>query len=360
MKKSLLALAVLGAFAGAATAQTNVTITGILKTGLSHYDMDDVVGRAGGSSLNMTDGSSRIIIRGTEDLGGGLKGIFQVDNRLPMEQGTGSLAGGNTFIGLAGGFGQIRLGKLDQYYGLGTDSHAGRATSLSASSISILSYVGDGSEAIANASRTQNLIRWDSPSWGGFTVGLGYSTGYTGDSGTVGDSSKGSAISADVAYRSGPLMVGLGYWSAENEPKTTEQEGLRIAGSYQFGVFSVGLTYDQSSRGPKGAGNLERDAWSIPLTAKLGPGTLLVTYSQAGDVDVKGAGKANDSGAKMWSVGYDYPLSKRTSLGVSYATIDNDANAAYALFTGSGLGQLQVPVAGQDVSQFYVGLRHTF
>jgi predicted porin len=360
MKKSLLALAVLGAFAGAATAQTNVTLTGILKTGLSYYDLDSVAGVGGGSSLSMNDGSSRIIIRGTEDLGGGLKGIFQVDNRLPMEQGTGGLAGGNTFIGLAGGFGQIRLGRLDQYYGLGTDQHGARATALNASSISILSYVGDASEAIANASRTQNLIRWDSPNWGGFTAGFGYSTGYAGDAVAVGDPSKGDAISVDLAYRNGPLMVGLGYWTAKNEAKTTEQEGIRLAGSYQFGIFSVGLTYDKSSRGPIGTGNLERDAWSIPLTAKLGPGLAMLTYSQAGDVDVQGFGKASDSGAKMWSIGYDYPLSKRTSLGISYAQIDNEANAAYALYTGSSLGQMPNPAFGQDVSRLYIGLRHTF
>jgi predicted porin len=72
-----------------------------------------------------------------------------------------------------------------------------------------------------------------------------------------------------------------------------------------------------------------------------------------------GGSKQNDTGAKMYALGYDYPLSKRTSLGVSYAVINNDSSASYGLYNRSA-ADLNAPTAGQDTKQFYVGVRHAF
>ncbi len=355
MKKSLLAVAVAAALPAAAFAQSNVTLSGIVKAGIANTKMSN--GAVNGSGTSLDDGSSRFIISGSEDLGGGLKGIFMVDTRFRPDTGTGTLASGNAFVGLAGGFGTIRIGRLDQYYGFGTDSHGGRATALQHSNISLLSYVGSAAlGAIANASRTPNIVRYDLPAMGGLSGGIGYSFNFAGDDGLVGKVADGNAWTVDLAWRGGPFTVGGAYWNAEADmaAPTTKQDAWRVYGSYNFGVFSVGLTWD-SSEIKAGGVKYERDAWSIPLTAKLGAGTLLFTYTSADDVD----GFA-DTGAKMYTLGYDYPLSKRTSVGVSYTQLKNDANASYALFTMSALGGHTNPTPGQDVRQFYVGLRHTF
>ena len=140
MKKTLLAVAV-AALPAVAFAQTNVTLSGNIKSGVSMHKFSN--GASGnGSGNTVGDGSSKFIISGSEDLGGGLRAIFQWDNRLrPDDAGlaanSGSgiigneLAGGNSFVGVAGGFGQVRLGRLDQYYGMGIDGHAvARAQSL--------------------------------------------------------------------------------------------------------------------------------------------------------------------------------------------------------------------------------------
>ena len=199
MKKSLLALAVAAALPGVALAQSSVTLSGNVKLGLAQTKMSNgtanysvagfptAASPAGtvafannptnnGSSTGMADGSSRFILSGVEDLGGGLKAIFQMDQRFKGDdaQATGT-AGGNTFVGLAGGFGQVRLGKLDLYYGYGTDEHGIRATPLQHSNISILSYVGQSGNAIVSAGRSLNVVRYDSPKFGGLTFGLAFS-----------------------------------------------------------------------------------------------------------------------------------------------------------------------------------------
>src|SRR5436309_15281019 len=110
MKKSLLALAVLGAFAGAASAQSSVTLFGIVDVNARYGKTGDVKVKSLG-----TDGinSSRLGFRGVEDLGGGLKAGFHLEGALSPDDGT---AGGFNFrrrstVSLLGNFGEVRLGR---------------------------------------------------------------------------------------------------------------------------------------------------------------------------------------------------------------------------------------------------------
>jgi predicted porin len=98
---------------------------------------------------------------------------------------------------------------------------------------------------------------------------------------------------------------------------------------------------------------------SIPVVVPVGSGAVLLTYTKANDATVGGV-KFTNSGATMISVGYDYPLSKRTSVGVSYAKIDNKANASYNPYVYSALAGQSAVTAGQDSAQMYLGVRHSF
>lgn len=372
MKKTLLAVAVAAALPAAAFAQTNVTLSGNIKAGVTSSKFSN--GASGNGSINgIGDGSSKFIIAGTEDLGGGLKAIFQWDNRLrPDDAGlaanSGSgiigneLAGGNSFVGLAGSFGQVRVGRLDQYYGVGIDGHAGAATALTASSISLLSYL-NGAGTAAPATRTQNLVRFDSANYSGFTFGVGYSFAYAGQEGLsgssslAGDAQKGGAVAVDAAYAAGPLSAAVAYFDGKNEPKTTGTKGLRGTVKYNFGMFDVALTVDQSKNTSAGVED-KRTAYSLPVSAKLGPGRAMFTYTVAGDV--KGTNANNNTGAKFITVGYDYPLSKRTSLGVSYAVLNNESAAKYNMFTSAALHNMPVAGLGQDSKQLWVGVNHKY
>ena len=370
MKKSLVALAAFAAVG--AFAQSSVTLSGNVKGGVAHTKYSGAPA-GNGNGMSIADGSSRFIIGGTEDLGGGLKAVFQIDTRVRVDDNGGAptsspLGGGNTFVGLSGGLGMIQLGKLDTHYCLGSDSHGSRATALQASSCALLGFVNGGANAIANTSRSQNVVRYTSPNFSGFQAQANYSTSFAGPEGAVGEAGKGRAMQLGLNYGNGPLKAGVSFWDAKTESRVAgvargDQEAATAFVDWNFGVATVGLTFDRSEidRGLNGGASSEsrRSAFSIPVTVPLGAGTFLVTYTKAQRVKLNGTTVAN-TGAKMMSVGYDYALSKRTSLGVSYARINNESAAGYNLYTQAALNGTPNNAVGQDASQLYLGVRHAF
>jgi predicted porin len=375
MQKTLIGLAVLAA-AGVASAQSTVTLSGIVKGGLAQTRYTNGPAGTNGSNTAMGDGSSRFILSGREDLGGGMAAVFQSDTRWRVDDNgtaptSSPLAAGNTFVGLAGGFGQLRLGKLDTHYCLGSDEHGARATALYASSCALLGFVGGQAAPIAVTSRSVNAIRYDLPGslMTGLTGSLTYSTNPFGNDGGIGATGDGRALSAAVGYAAGPLALAASVWSARSEDRNiavarANQDAWTLHGSWRFGPAKVGLTYDNSAIENSAAGvaaftESKRTAWSIPVTVGVGAGTVLFTYTRTSDLEVGGADVAG-SGARLWSIGYDHALSKRTTVGVSYVNLNNAAAATYRLYTTTALINLPAIAAGQDQRQFYVGFRHTF
>ncbi|HTJ96662.1 MAG TPA: porin, partial [Rhodocyclaceae bacterium] len=100
----------------------------------------------------------------------------------------------------------------------------------------------------------------------------------------------------------------------------------------------------------------KRNGWAIPVSYNVGNHGIYVTYARVGDTKTN-AGTTADSSAKQWVLGYDYSLSKRTSVGVNYTKLNNDAGAVYNVANNKGTN---VGVAGSDVSQFYAGIRHAY
>jgi predicted porin len=385
MKKSLIALAVVAALPGVALAQSSVTISGNIKTGVSMFSADSAAGKVKDTALS--DGSSKFILSGTEDLGGGMAAIFQLDQRFNGSQsnrtaGANLIAGGNTFVGLRGGFGQIQFGNLDTHYGQGRDEFAARATSLGASSTSLLDFVGGASQPIANTSRIQNVIRYTTPVMSGFSAQVSHSLSPFGAEGGSGFSTglpatattkpgKGDGTAVQLNYAQGPIVAGISIWNAKIEGHQnavapalataagtlTGQDSVKIFGSYDLGVAKLGLTYDDSKyKRLGGTGDQKRDATSFSVTAPVtAAGAVLFHYTKANAM----SGFAN-TGATQVSLGYDHSLSKRTSLGVNYSKINNQANASYNYFTGTGLQDGPTVGAGHDTSMFFFGVNHKF
>ena len=368
-----------------------MTISGTVKAGFSNMQYSNgATAATNGTAQALADGSSQFHIKGIEDLGGGLKAEFQIDTRFRIDDNggagpvpTGAVASqigtGNTWLGLTGGFGTIRAGKMDTHYCLGADEHGVRATSLAASSCSLLGYVQTttANGAIANASRSTNMFRYISPNMSGLTLQANYSTSWAGTEGglnvglpnVAGNDGKGNAMNLRADYANGPLTAGLSYWNAKGEDQQatltrTGQRANTIAVGYNFGVAKIGLTYDVSAQRAAAANvaaftDTKRTAYSIPVVVPMGAHAVLFTYTSAGDSKTAGTTNAN-TGATMVSVGYDHALSKRTSLGVSYAKVDNKANASYNPFVYSALTGNGAVGVGQDTAQLYLGLRHTF
>jgi predicted porin len=373
MKKTLIALAAMATTT--AFAQSTVTLSGNVKAGLAQTKYSGAA-TGNGSATGLADGSSRFILSGSEDLGGGLRANFQVDTRFRIDDNGGvpaasPLAGGATFIGLSGKFGNLQIGKLDTHYCLGSDTHGTRATALQASSCGLLGYVNgsSGNAVIANASRSVNVTRYTSPNFSGLTFQGTYSTSFAGSEGAVGKTSGGSATNVRADYAKGPLTAGVSVWQAKGEDQTataarTGQKATTVAVNYNLGVATLGLTWDKSASRAAAANvaaftDTERTATSIPVTVPVGAGTVLFTYTKAGNTKTGSTTNAN-TGATLVSFGYDHALSKRTTVGVSYAKLDNKAAAGYVLYTQGALNGTAANGPGQDASQFYVGVRHTF
>jgi predicted porin len=379
MKKTLIALAAMATTT--AFAQSTVTLSGNVKAGLAQTKYSGAA-TGNGSATGLADGSSRFILSGSEDLGGGLRANFQVDTRFRIDDNGNAaagaanltaspLAGGATFIGLSGKFGNLQIGKLDTHYCLGSDTHGTRATALQASSCGLLGYVNGGgaAQSIANASRAVTVTRYTSPNFSGLTFQGTYSTSFSSSEGAVGKTSGGNATNVRADYVKGPLTAGLSVWQAKGEDQTataarTGQKATTLAVNYNLGVATLGLTWDKSAQRAAAANvaaftDTERTVTSFPVTVPMGAGSVLFTYSKAGNTKTGSTTNAN-TGATLVSFGYDYALSKRTTVGVSYAKLDNKSAAAYALYTQGALNGTPNNVAGQDASQFYVGVRHAF
>jgi len=372
MKKSLLALAVVAAMPAVALAQSSVTVSGNLKLGVASNSLG---GAGSGSGAGIMEGSSRFILSGSEDLGGGLKAVFQYDQRIkPDDAGNtaatastvannvsnASLANGNTFVGLAGGFGQVIAGRLDLHYGYGIDNHGAGATALQHSSISTLSYIG--ASPVASTTRSNNVVQYTLPAMGALNINAAYSFSPNGGSveSALG-SNRGNAYNLVGTYAAGALSAGASLWSGTGAGAAgarAEQKSTRVFGTYDLGVAKIGLTYDQSALTASGT-ETKRTAYSIPVTAPLGKGTAMLTYSKADDNKVAGVTAAG-TGATMTVVGYEYPLSKRTALGASYSILNNGSAGAYAMFTGAALGNVANGAAGTDYKSLYLGVNHKF
>ncbi|RJG01616.1 porin [Noviherbaspirillum sedimenti] len=382
MKKSLIALAVLGAFATAAQAQTNVQIGGRVQADIKSYKVGDVTtaGRVAKNELRVDDDeTSRFWLSGTEDLGGGLKALFYVENRFNTDVGTGQnaggngLANGNTYLGLSGNFGQVTVGKHtfmeDQGNAVQYGIKGGQAIpSGFLGSKNILNFVDTTNGARASGmstGRVNNSIQYVSPNFSGFKATVGFSTNPDGNEGTQagaapfnnGDYSKGQQYFLAGNYSNGPIFLNLAYYDQqlEGKPAVGDEKQVRLSGSYAFPFgLKVGAQFDRATI-EAGAVDRERNAWQIPVSYQFGANTILASFTKAGDIK----GQIN-SGAKMWTLGYDYALSKRTNVGVFYGKLDNDSNATYQPVDSGDTRNGSVLLGGESASIFAVAVKHTF
>ncbi len=388
MNKKLLAVAVAGALAapGLALAQSSVTISGIFKVSLDNQRLGGFTRAGQNSETRLADDSSRVIFNVVEDLGGGMQAIAQLDWRVTPDQGADSV-GGNNHVGLRSkSLGRVFFGRQDLHYFNRESNLTDLAGSLKADSISLLAFAGGGLTPIAAASRTPNVIHYTSPNWGGFTVIGAYSTnpnptGGGTAAGGVSESDIGSGVRRGRAFHINPnyaaanWQIGWSYWDSKNDGGIGaatlatvgggDQRSNRLYGSFKWAGFKLGLAWDKSrikagaTSGVIAAGTelSSRTAWSLPVMYTMGNNQFHAHYTRARD-DNRIAG---DNGARMVALSYQYTLSKRTSVGLTYAQIRNNAAAAYNFFTTASLGSASgLAVAGEDPRMFAGTIRHAF
>lgn len=333
MNKKLVALAVAGVVSAplAAQAQTaNVTLYGrvnataeIVQTRLADGTKPNI--------YRVSANSSRLGVRGTESLGGGLNAIFQIESSVSTDAGGGTLGGRETFVGLQGGWGTVKIGNFLAPY---DDIHPifGNVPTLATSILSTAAVWAQGpvSKALGGFdARLGNSIRYDSPNFSGFTGSFQASTGE--------NAAHAMIYSMGGFYANGPIKAGLAW---ERNEKTRgaglKDDAISLAGSYNFGIVTVGGVYERLKY-DAGGGDLKRDFYGVSATANLGPGQLYAFWGHANDgkgsaadgTQVGGLVRGGDTSVDQYEISYTYPLSKRTLTYVGYVRIDNDTNARY-------------------------------
>jgi len=392
MKKTLLAAALLAGFAGAASAQSSVTLYGVLDGGLRYQNWNLSNGPfskvdISTSSIAVVSGTqstSRFGVKGVEDLGSGNQAVWNLEGQVNVNDGsagTFSTWQRTSIIGLRNdAWGQVDIGRqlnlAFKFAGLPIDSAFG----VNAPIINISAVMG------VTAVRQSNMLMYQSPSFSGFKFGAQYSfnTGLTtGKQALTGASSNDAAtgssfdtgnnmrnISGAASYTNGGIYVSAVYdrfTPASNTVAGSNGGGVSswiVAGAYDAKVVKVGVAYNQVRGGlingqatssvssditnpmvnggivfADGAGT---NAWNINASAPVGAnGTVMAAYqglSHTGVVaDVGGATQLT------WGLGYSYAFTKRTNVYAIYSYVNN--------FQG---------IAGLSGNTGTVGIRHAF
>jgi GBP family porin len=416
MKKSLLTLAVLGTFA--ASAQAQVTIGGWMSAAPKYYKVGNVntAVRTAGQTMAAEyrvddDTNSRIWFTGKEDLGGGLDAHFFMESRFGGDNGSNAttfgLANGDTFLGLgsttAGTLDVGRISASTYVQGIvieldrtGSGNNFGTAT--------VLSDIGAFGML---KSRLNNVIRYKTPSLGGFvgTFAISPSVAEEGKvtSATMAQNNTyadGKFLALGANYTNGPIYANLYYHKLTQEglsgvsPRpsflTADQKEMRFSASYKLPIgVKVGLSVDRSTLdnlaagtvmgvfvpgisapittaaqgggSVKAVGAVSRTAWLIPVQYNMGDHGFYAKLGRAGSLsNWNAAPSGTKSGATYTEFAYDYALSKRTAVGVSLMKLKNDGSGTYQSFgsgsshNGSGL------YAGESVIVGQLNIKHSF
>jgi len=328
MKKPLLALIVLSAFAGVASAQTSITMYGIVDAGFV-YERNGPAGNVEKLTSGVQSGS-RLGFRGSEDLGGGTSAKFVLETGIAVDTGgfnQGGLAfARQSYVGLSSNWGSLTLGRQYTPHYLALNDIDPFGTGLA----------GNSQNLIPSVTRMNNTIKYSSPTWSGFVGELAYGFGEV-----PGDTTALRQIGASVGYVNGPLYTKIAYQSIENATGTDKARNTMAVGKWDFGLLVASLGYNET----KGIGADSRQ-WIAGASIPFGASTFLVSY-----IDNNDRNPANND-ATQWALGYTYAMSKRTNLYASYARINNDNGAAFTVGNASELG------TGNQA--FNIGFRHQF
>jgi predicted porin len=312
MKKSLLALAALTAFAGAASAQSSVTLYG-------RVDLS-VAKNPGSDTKNIQNGSgSRLGLRGSEDLGGGLSALFNIEHRFNADTGesqnfgvgaTGTnnrFWGGRSLVGLKGGFGQVVFGREYTTSFLGTQLWADPWGWDTVAAQNAITGLGGIAKVRNDSSITYNVAA------GGFSFGI-----QTAEATDTINKFQTKPLNFNVGYAGGPLRASFGYEKTGREGAGNEKM-WSIAASYDLGMVKPGFYYGKGTA----LNDADHKGMMFTATAPMGSGEFRASYGNL---------KANDTTvAKIIALGYHYSMSKRTTLYVDFANNSelNDNKSGY-------------------------------
>lgn len=355
MKKKIFAATMLAAFAGSASAQSSVSIYGIVDAAFVAES-----GGAAGSLKKLSSGvgsGSRLGFKGTEDLGGGLSALFVLENGFNADTGTmgqgGLMFGRQAYVGLSGGFGTATFGRQYTPQFLTVLAADPFGTGSAGNAPNILPLTGSGS-------RMDNTFKYVTPNFNGVTGEVAYGFGEV-----AGDNSAARQLGVALAYARGPLVVRLGHHNRNNDTATVKNtadgKNTLLAASYDFGIAKAHLAYGankgtnsgtlRNATNPYGSAiaptpSTDSNDVLLGVTVPFGTNRLMASYIRKNDKT------AFNQDADQLALGYFYGLSKRTDLYAVYARINNKNGAGYTV------GGAIEPGSGDKALN--LGIRHMF
>jgi predicted porin len=407
MKKSLFAVAAVTAFAGAAQAQSSVTVYGIMDAGYTSSYQRNATGSTGTLANQNTAGfgangesTSRLGFKGNEDLGGGASAFFTIESGINLQAAGlfSSAANGirQSFVGLgkkglgtasigtqytpiheaaavtdAGGLNNVNGNVIYDKPG-GFGSAAGQVTSGTGTTANPISGMGDNSSYTV---RTSNALVAKSEKMAGFSAkGMLVQGGKNSNTTTQTVDNSGWGLGADytwnklyvtAAYQSftnstlGGGIFAQGYAGAVITPGVNSLDNQQYyAATYDFGVLKAFAQYvNRKTTNYANPNNfIQRSAQQIGVRAPITP--AMAVWASAGTGSINAGGSAlTPSKFNGWQLGSDYALSKRTNL---YAIYGQTATANNAMATTYGTNAATTTVNSYNASSYAIGVRHTF
>jgi predicted porin len=398
MKMKLIAIVIAAALAPAAAAADtgNVNLYGRLNASVDSQSGAATAAAFQTQNTFVNTNSSRLGVRGSEDLGDGMSAIFQMEANVNLT-GTGRGGNGNTvansaaanyglfggqvrdsFVGLSANWGKIQIGRLPM------TSHWVYESNLFADQIGDLGNFNSPAGMVTVGTRANGEVLYTTPNMSGFTANVQYYP----RSSIVPDATLGAGAALGAGGSptdswgtklnfngKGTALPGLN--TSFNYLSISTGLGLKftpwvVSASYDFGPGLVSAQYLQDLREQAGD-SVDRSTFNVGGKYKVTEnGVIKVQYSSAGDANgsgptfalgiaVNGLTPNVDTGAQMFVIGYDYNFSKRTSVYMAYASTNNRANSAYGV-GGNGHNNQQPTsgVNGNDLRAFGVGVAHNF
>ena len=326
--------------------------------------------------------NSRLGFRGKENLGGGLEAFFQIESTIPIDAGGGTFGTRDSFVGLSGGFGSVKLGNMDTVYKQMGDklSFLGVSSGNFVSNSNVLSKLGFGTSSSGSFHlRRANTVMYESPTLGGFDFAVGYSPDEAKTANRNAD-----LVSTGFTYGGGkgaPFFVSLQYekhndlfGGSRNAPTAlsnfanlnarSKDTAVRFTGSYTFfqkttvEVNYATMKYTESGGAVGRFDRYKHNAFTIGLAHSMGSSEFAASFARAekGSCALVGGAVCTTDGLQgsQVSVGGRYNFSKRSSMFAMYAKVYNGFAARYNNLASGD------PSSGSDISQFAVGVQHAF
>ncbi|QOT78270.1 porin [Cupriavidus basilensis] len=342
---------------------SSVTVYGRLNTAIEYSSASKATdGTSLGSVVRQTNYRSVWGLRGEEGLGGSLKAVWQIESNLSVDTGQGQIASRNSRIGLQSEYGLLFMGHWHTPYTEATMAY----DPYYPTTAGYMALIGNGSTSSSDNvqdtssfdRRQKNIVQYRSPQLAGASLWLG--VGMPEEKLSVPRNP--ALYSAALVFDRGPFNATMAYEVHHNyQAAGRNDDALKFGLSYQvLAGTRIAMVYEHLHYRTD-SGSLQRNAYYASLVQQLGPGSVRAGFAYATD----GTGTStqtigyfrsgSDTGAIQFTVGYEYPLSKRTALFTYYSRIENKKHAIYD-FAINQLGTR----AGADPQTFALGMRHNF